>query len=141
MNALRTLTQATRHSLKGFAHQRTFHSAQTCWSSASVVANEKNFSAVALEAKNPVIVDFHATWCAPCKILGPVLSKAVAEHPNVTLVQVDTDDNQDLAAKYEIHSLPTVVAFYNGQEVNRFMGMISSGAIAKFVQEHAENKE
>jgi putative thioredoxin len=83
----------------------------------------------------PVIVDFWATWCGPCKQLGPMLEKAVQEAKGaVRLVKIDVDRNQELAAQMRIQSIPAVYAFFQGRPVDGFMGAIPESQIKQFVQ-------
>jgi putative thioredoxin len=95
------------------------------------------FAADVLEASRdvPVIVDFWAPWCGPCKQLTPALEKAVtAANGAVKLVKVNIDENQEIARQLRIQSVPTVYAFRNGQPVDGFMGAIPDGQVAQFVQ-------
>jgi putative thioredoxin len=86
----------------------------------------------------PVIVDFWAPWCGPCKTLGPALEKAVTEaNGAVKLVKVNIDENQEIARQLRIQSIPTVYAFKNGQPVDGFMGAIPDSQIRTFVQQLA----
>jgi putative thioredoxin len=97
----------------------------------------ETFAADVLEASRevPVIVDFWAPWCAPCKQLGPALEKAVNEAKGaVRLVKVNIDENQEIARQLRIQSIPTVYAFKNGQPVDGFMGAIPESQIKSFVQ-------
>jgi putative thioredoxin len=96
----------------------------------------KTFAADVLEASRevPVIVDFWAPWCGPCKQLGPALEKAVNEAKGaVRLVKVNIDENQEIARQLRIQSIPTVYAFKNGQPVDGFMGAIPESQIRTFV--------
>jgi putative thioredoxin len=82
----------------------------------------------------PVIVDFWAPWCGPCKTLGPALEKAVkARGGAVRMVKVNVDENQDLAAQFRVQSIPTVYAFAGGQPVDGFMGALSESQINAFI--------
>ena len=69
-----------------------------------------------------VIVDFYATWCGPCQMLSPVLHEVAEEHPEVKIVKVNVDENEDLAIKFNVMSIPTLIVYKDGKSVNRVMG-------------------
>lgn len=104
-------------------------------------ATEANFETEVINAsfEQPVLVDLWATWCGPCKVLGPLLEKVVDEFNGaVRLAKVDCDKEQALAASFGVRSIPTVVLVREGQLVDAFTGALPEGAIREFLQRHVQ---
>jgi len=80
----------------------------------------------------PVVVDFWADWCGPCKMLTPVLEQETSEH-GVTLAKIDVDANQEVARKYGVSGIPAVKAFRNGQVVAEFVGAVPPARVKAFL--------
>jgi len=90
---------------------------------------------IQLSQKKPVLVDFWAGWCEPCKALTPILEEAVkTQKGSVALIKIDVDKNQALAAQFQIRSLPTIYAFFQGQPVDGFAGVLPPEQIQAFIE-------
>lgn len=90
---------------------------------------EKNQNFKELTAKGTVIVDFFATWCGPCKMLTPELEDLTEEHPEITVVKVDVDQFNDLAAEFNVRAVPTLFLFKDGKNVKSQAGYMDKDAV------------
>lgn len=100
-----------------------------------VKGNSKNFESEVINSKIPVLVDFNATWCGPCKMLGPVLEEISSENDNFKIVSIDVDEEEDLAREYSVFSIPCLVLIKDGKEANRTVGFMAKEDILTFIGE------
>jgi thioredoxin 1 len=80
------------------------------------------FQSEVLESEQPVLVDFWAPWCGPCRVVHPILEEMTAEREDLQIVSINVDDNQQTAARFEVLSIPTLILFKDGAEVKRVIG-------------------
>ncbi|GFE70159.1 thioredoxin [Chroococcus sp. FPU101] len=86
-------------------------------------------------SQTPVLVDFYATWCGPCQMMSPILEQVGSYLRNqIQVVKIDTDKYPNLATQYQIHALPTLVLFKNGQPVERFEGVVQAQQLIQHLQ-------
>ena len=83
---------------------------------------DNNFTAEVLEADGPVLVDFWAPWCGPCRVVAPVLEEIASERPDLKIVKLNTDENPQTSAQYQVLSIPTMILFKGGQPVHTVIG-------------------
>src|ERR687883_1880041 len=83
---------------------------------------DANFAAEVLESETPVLVDFWAEWCGPCRVVAPILEEINEEQDNLRVVKLNVDENQLTAAKYEVMSIPTLIVFRNGEPAKKIIG-------------------
>jgi len=102
-----------------------------------VVLNDKNFEQEVLKSDKPVLVDFWADWCMPCKVLGPIIKEIAEEYGDkIKVGKLNVDEAGDVAAQYNIISIPTLIIFKDGKPVNQRIGAGSRKAIEEFIGEY-----
>ena len=98
-----------------------------------IEVTSENFEEVVLKSEKPVLIDFYATWCGPCKILFPIVEEAAKENENVKFVKIDIDKTDDIALQYQVMSIPTLVLIQNGEEKDRIVGIVDKIQILDFI--------
>jgi len=98
-----------------------------------IECSKDNFEEVVLKSKKPVVVDFNATWCGPCKMMGPIIEELADENDNFVFAAVDVDENQSLAIDYGIMSIPCLIVFKDGKEVIRNVGFINKDELLSMI--------
>ncbi len=98
------------------------------------VVTTESFQEEVLSADKPVLVDFWASWCGPCKMLTPVVHEIAAEHPEIKVCSVNVDDEMDLAQQFGIMSIPTLLVFNKGEKVQQMVGLQPKAAIVKMLE-------
>ena len=98
-----------------------------------VEIKKDNFEQEVLKSKTPVLVDFNANWCGPCRMLGPILDEIASENENIKIVSVNIDSESSLAKEYGVLSIPCLVLFKDGKEEKRSIGLKPKDEIEKFI--------
>lgn len=96
--------------------------------------NVANFEELVLKSKKPVLVDFWAPWCGPCKMIAPVLETLANENDDILIVKVNVDDNKVLAGKYQVRGIPTLVLFKEGEVDKKVSGSQGIDSLRQFVK-------
>ena len=99
-----------------------------------IKVTEENFEEEVLKSDKKVLIDFYADWCGPCKVLSPIVEEVAKENPDIKVVKINVDENNELSYKYKTYSIPTLVVIENGVEVNRAVGAIPKDSILELVK-------
>ena len=101
----------------------------------TIEVTDSNFDEIVLKSDKPVIVDFWAEWCGPCRIVGPIVSELAEEYQdNAVVTKLDVDSNPGISAKYGIRNIPTILFFKNGENVDKQVGAVPKSNIESKLQ-------
>ncbi|MCD7864233.1 MAG: thioredoxin [Lachnospiraceae bacterium] len=96
----------------------------------AAIWNEQNFEAEVLKSEVPVLVDFYADWCGPCKMMAPIVSELAEEYEGkVKIGKVNVDESRDLAGQYQIRNIPSFLIFKDGQAVEKYVGSMKKAEL------------
>ena len=99
-----------------------------------ITVTSENFESEVLNSEKPVLVDFWASWCGPCRMLSPIVDEIAEEVQTIKIGKVNVDEQQDLVGKFGVMSIPTLILFKNGQPVNKSVGAKSKAALLDFIK-------
>ena len=100
-----------------------------------ITVTKDNFEEEVLKSSLPVLIDFYADWCGPCRMIRPMLDDIASNNDNIKIVSINIDDEDELADKYEVSSIPCLVLIKDGKEVNRNVGLIAQDQLESFIGE------
>ena len=99
----------------------------------ALIVNKENFKSEVLESSKPVLVDFYADWCGPCRMLAPVIEEISAERTDIKVCKINVDNDTELAAAYGVMSIPSLFVFKNGEVTNHALGALPKAEILDLI--------
>lgn len=101
----------------------------------NLITNKNNFEETILKSKTPILVDFYADWCTPCKMMSPIIEEVSNEFKGkITVLKINIDECPDIAQKYSVMSIPTIILFKNGEATKTSVGVTSKEKLVEMVQ-------
>jgi thioredoxin 2 len=131
-----TLNRAPRDKLLAGSRGKCGNCGAPLFEGHPVALNAQSFESHAVKSDIPLLIDFWAPWCGPCKAMAPQFEKAASQlEPKVRFAKVNTDEEQQLASRFGIQGIPTMILFHRGQEVARQSGVMNASGIESWVQQ------
>ena len=103
----------------------------------AIELTDANFEETVLKSDKPVLVDFWAEWCGPCRMVGPIIEQLAEENPDINIGKVNVDENNELAAKFGIRSIPTILILRDGEVIDKVSGVKPIGEFQELLAKHS----